>query len=68
MTAVLRVKRKNTDTPLDKLVVACKRARTASPLLDESEPAIQTVVQFAATLTDPVIYFFNYLVLINLKV
>ncbi|EFN64190.1 hypothetical protein EAG_09001 [Camponotus floridanus] len=53
MTAVLRVKRKNTDTPLDKLVIACKRARTGSPLLDENEPAIQTVVQFATTLTDP---------------
>ncbi|XP_050461345.1 probable RNA polymerase II nuclear localization protein SLC7A6OS [Cataglyphis hispanica] len=53
MTAVLRVKRKNTDTPLDRLVIACKRARTGSPLLEESEPAIQTVVQFAGTLTDP---------------
>ncbi|XP_029164679.1 probable RNA polymerase II nuclear localization protein SLC7A6OS [Nylanderia fulva] len=53
MTAVLRVKRKNTDTPLDWLVIACKRARTGSPLLDESLPAVQTVVQFAGTLTDP---------------
>ncbi|XP_072763473.1 probable RNA polymerase II nuclear localization protein SLC7A6OS [Anoplolepis gracilipes] len=53
MTAVLRVKRKNSDSPLDKLVIACKRARTGSPVLDESEPAIQTVVQFAGTLTDP---------------
>ncbi|XP_070149129.1 probable RNA polymerase II nuclear localization protein SLC7A6OS [Polyergus mexicanus] len=53
MTAVLRVKRKNTDTPLDRLVIACKRAKTGSPLLEESESAIQTVVQFAGTLTDP---------------
>ncbi|KAM0728017.1 putative RNA polymerase II nuclear localization protein SLC7A6OS [Formica fusca] len=53
MTAVLRVKRKNTDTPLDRLVIACKRAKTGSLLVEESEPAIQTVVQFAGTLTDP---------------
>lgn len=54
MTAVLRVKRKNTDTPLDRLVIACKRARTGSPLLDEGSLAVETVVQFAGTLTDPV--------------
>ncbi|CAL1678786.1 unnamed protein product [Lasius platythorax] len=53
MTAVLRVKRKNTDTPLDRLVIACKRARTGSPLFDEDSLAVETVVQFAGTLTDP---------------
>lgn len=57
MTAVFRVKRKNTDSPLDKLVIACKRAKTESPLLEESEPAdVPTdwmVIRFAGTLADP---------------
>lgn len=52
MAAILRVKRKNTDSPLDALVIACKRPKTEVPLSDASP--VETVVQFAGTLTDPV--------------
>lgn len=51
MAAILRVKRKNTDIPLDTLVIACKRPKTEA---SHSDTTVQTVAQFAGTLTDPV--------------
>ncbi|XP_018377976.1 PREDICTED: probable RNA polymerase II nuclear localization protein SLC7A6OS [Trachymyrmex cornetzi] len=51
MAAILRVKRKNTDSPLDALVIACKRSKTEVSVSDTSP--VETVVQFAGTLTDP---------------
>ncbi|KYN42468.1 Protein SLC7A6OS [Trachymyrmex septentrionalis] len=51
MAAILRVKRKNTDSPLDALVIACKRSKTEGSISDTSP--VETIVQFAGTLTDP---------------
>jgi len=56
MTAILRVKRKNTNAPLDTLVIACKRLKTSS----DTSP-VETVLQFAGTLTDPVRMIFSLL-------
>ncbi|KYN05537.1 Protein SLC7A6OS [Cyphomyrmex costatus] len=51
MAAILRVKRKNTDSPLDALVIACKRLKTE--VFHSDIPPVETVVQFAGTLKDP---------------
>jgi len=56
MTAILRVKRKNTNAPLDTVVIACKRLKTSS----DTSP-VETVLQFAGTLTDPVRMIFSLL-------
>ncbi|XP_011877751.1 PREDICTED: probable RNA polymerase II nuclear localization protein SLC7A6OS [Vollenhovia emeryi] len=50
MAAILRVKRKNTNAPLDTLVIACKRPKTE---VASDTPTVQTVAQFAGTLADP---------------
>ncbi|XP_071557598.1 uncharacterized protein Fs(2)ltopp43 [Temnothorax nylanderi] len=51
MATILRVKRKNTDVPLDTLVIACKRPKTEVSRSDTL--TLETVAQFAGTLTDP---------------
>ncbi|KAL0123877.1 hypothetical protein PUN28_006012 [Cardiocondyla obscurior] len=51
MAAILRVKRKQTDNPLDSLVIACKRQKTEASYSDT--PIVQTVAQFAGTLSNP---------------
>lgn len=52
MTTILRVKRKNTDDPQGTLVIACKRPKTEASNSDI--PTVETVVQFAGTIVDPV--------------
>lgn len=51
MAAVLRVKRKKSFSPLDALVIACKRQKTEAT--DVITDPVETVVEFHATVTDP---------------
>ncbi|XP_044580723.1 probable RNA polymerase II nuclear localization protein SLC7A6OS isoform X2 [Cotesia glomerata] len=51
MTTILRVKRRNSDEPLDALIIACKKRKVddeAAKVTDPKEP-LKTVVKFAGT-------------------
>ncbi|CAD6222358.1 GSCOCG00000931001-RA-CDS [Cotesia congregata] len=51
MTTILRVKRRNSDEPLDALIIACKKRKVdaeAAEVADPKEP-LKTVVKFAGT-------------------
>lgn len=55
MAAILRVKRKKDDEPLDALLIACKRQKTA----EEAEKALTpltAIVKFAGTVKNQVCY------------
>ncbi|XP_067002743.2 probable RNA polymerase II nuclear localization protein SLC7A6OS [Anabrus simplex] len=49
MAAVLRVKRRNDEEPLEAFVLACKRRKTDAELISEDENSLTTIVQFAGT-------------------
>lgn len=63
MAAILRVKRRHNDEPLNALVIACKRCKTTEN--DETENAtnlapVTAVVKFAGTITNQVDLFFFF--------
>lgn len=53
MAAILRVKRKKEDEPLDALIISCKRQKVECEDASKSD-AVTAIVKFAGTVEKPV--------------